>query len=82
MGPIAIGTKCSWDLWLLGQNVFGTFGFWDKSLEFGIFLGQKALGQNVSGTILLGGKGQWDNSPRVNHLWDKRHWDNPLGTIS
>ena len=82
MGPIAIGTKCSWDIWLLGQNVFGTFGVWDKSLDFGIFLGQKALGQNVSGTILLGGKGQWDNSPRVNHLWDKRHWDNPLGTIS
>ena len=47
LGPMAIGTKC----------------IWDKSLDFGIFLGQKALGQNVSGTIYLGAKGQWDNSP-------------------
>ena len=52
-----------------------------RTKDFGIFLGQKALGQNVSGTIHLGGKGQWDNSPRVNHLWDKWYWDNPLGTI-
>ena len=58
-----IGTKCSWDLLLLGQNVFGTFGVWDKSLDFRIFLGQKALGQNVSGTNYLRGKGQWDKSP-------------------
>ena len=58
-----IGTKCSWDIQCLGQNVFGTYGFWDKSLDFRIFLGQKALGQNVFGTIHLGAKGQWDNSP-------------------
>ena len=47
------------------------------------FLGHPvyALGQNVSGTIHLGGKGQLDNSPRVNHLWDKWYSDNPLGTI-
>ena len=58
-----IGTKCSWDIQCLGQNVGGTFGVWDKSLDFRIFLGQKALGQNVFGTIHLGAKGQWDNSP-------------------
>ena len=46
----------------LGQNVVGTFGFWDKSLDFRIFLGQKALGQNVIGTIHLGAQCQWDNS--------------------
>ena len=23
-----IGTKCSWDIWLLGLNVVGTFGIW------------------------------------------------------
>ena len=55
MGPFAFGTKCIWDIW-----------HWDKSLDFGIFLGQKALGQNVSGTNYLGAKGQWDNSPRDN----------------
>ena len=63
LGLFAIGTKSSWDLLLLGQNVFGTFDVWDKSLGFGIFLGQKALGQNVRGTNYLRGKGQWDNSP-------------------
>ena len=53
-----IWTKCSWDLWPLGQNVGGTFGVWDKSLDFRII-----LGQNVLGTIHLGAKSQWDNSP-------------------
>ncbi len=57
------GTKCSWDLLPLGQNVVGTLGIWDKYLDFLIFLGQKVLGQNVSGTNYLGAKGQWDNSP-------------------
>ena len=61
VGLFAIGTKCSWDIWLLGQNVFGTFGVWDKSLDFQIFLGQKALGQNVSGTI----------HPNLSCHWDK-----------
>ena len=35
VGLFAIGTKCGWDLWLMGQNVFGTFGLWDNSLFFG-----------------------------------------------
>ena len=58
IGTKGIGTKCSWDIQCLGQNVSGTFGVWDKSLDFRIF-----LGQNVFGTIHLGAKGQWDNSP-------------------
>ena len=63
MGLLALGTKGSWDIWLLGQNVFGTFGFWDKSLDFRIFLEQMALGQNVIGTIYLWAGSVWDNSP-------------------
>ena len=49
-----IGTKCSWDIWLLGQNVVGTFGIWDNSL----FLGQICIGTKGIGT-----KCHWDNSP-------------------
>ena len=61
-----IGTKCSWDIWLLGQNVVGTFGIWDNSLFFGtdmhwdkrhwdkMSLGQFTCGQKGFGTILLG----------------------------
>ena len=64
-----IGTKCSWDIWLLGQNVVGTFGIWDNSLFFGtdmhwdkrhwdkMSLGQFTCGQKGFGTILLGKKG-------------------------
>ena len=64
--PKDIGTKCSWDIWLLGQNVVGTFGIWDNSLFFGtdmhwdkkywdkMSLGQFTCGQKVFGTILLG----------------------------
>ena len=57
--------KGHWDIWLLGQKVFGTFGVWDKSLDFWIFLGHMALGQNVIGTIYLWAERFWDNSPRV-----------------
>ena len=73
--PKDIGTKCSWDIWLLGQNVFGTFGFWDKSLYFRIFLGHMALGQNVIGKIYLWAERFWDNSPRM--MWSlgqKTEW--------
>ena len=77
-----IGTKCSWDIWLLGQKVFGTFGVWDKSLDFQIFLGHMALGQNVIGTIYLWAARFWDNSPRDKRYWDKRYWENHQGTIS
>ena len=73
MGQLAFGTKCSWDFWHLGQFTF----FWDRYA-----LGQKVLGQNVIGTIYLWAESVWDNSPRVNHLWDKRYWENPQGTIS
>ena len=61
---MAFGTKCNWNYWSLGQNVFGTFGVWDKSLDFGIFLGQKALRQNVSRTIHLVTESYWDKSLR------------------
>ena len=63
LGLMAFGTKCIWDFWSLGQISF----FWDTYA-----LGQKVLGQIVSGTNNLRGDGQWDKSPRVNHLWDKR----------
>ena len=61
-----IGTKCSWDMWLFGRNVVGTFGIWDNSLFFGtdmhwdkrqwdkMSLGQFTCGQKGFGTILLG----------------------------
>ena len=69
MGRLALGTKGSWDIWLLGQNVVGTFGIWDNSLFFGthmhwdkrywdkMSLGQFTCGQKGFGTILLGTKG-------------------------
>ena len=43
--------------------MFGTFGVWDKSLDFRIFLGHMALGQNVIGTIYPWAESVWDNSP-------------------
>ena len=82
MGHLAFGTKCSWALWLLGQKVVGTYGVWDKSLDFPIFLGHIVLGQNVIGKIYLREESVWDNFPRDNHLWDKRYSENPQGTIS
>ena len=66
MGHLDFGTKGSWDIWLLGQNVVGTFGIWDNSLFFGtdmhwdkrhwdkMSLGQFTCGQKGFGTILLG----------------------------
>ena len=67
MGHLDFGTKGSWDLLLLGQNVVGTFGIWDNSLFYGdtYALGQKVLGQNVIGTIHLWAERFWDNSPRM-----------------
>ena len=66
LGLLAFGTKCIWDFWSLGQISF----FWDTYA-----LGQKALGQNVSGTNYLRGKGQWDNSPKsVLSLGQKVEW--------
>ena len=62
--------------------MFGTFGVWDKSLDFQIFLGHMALGQNVIGTIYLWAARFWDNSPRDKRYWDKRYWENHQGTIS
>ena len=62
--------------------MFGTFGVWDKSLDFQIFLGHMALGQNVIGTIYLWAERFWDNSPRDKRYWDKRYWENHHGTIS
>ena len=62
--------------------MFGTFGVWDKSLDFWIFLGHIALGQNVIGTIYLWVEKFWDNSPRDKRYWDKRYWENHQGTIS
>ena len=82
MGTKDIGTKCSWDIWLLGQKVFGTFGVWDKSLDFWIFLGHMALGQNAIGTIHLWAERLWDNSPWEKRYWDKRYRENHQGTIS
>ena len=52
VGLFAIGTKCSWDLWFLGQNVFGTIHF---------FLGQICIGTKGIGT-----KCPWDNFPTGN----------------
>ena len=60
-----IGTKCCWDIWLLGQNVIGTFGIWDNSLFFGthmhwdkrywdkMSLGQFTCGQKDSPRMIL-----------------------------
>ena len=62
--------------------MFGTFGVWDKSLDFRIFLGHMALGQNVIGTIHLWAERFWDNSPREKRYWDKRYRENHQGTIS
>ena len=72
MGHLDFGTKGSWDLLLLGQNVVGTFGIWDNSLFFGtdmhwdkrhwdkMSLGQFTCGQKGFGTILLGRSWHWD----------------------
>ena len=55
--------------------MFGTFGVWDKSLDFQIFLGHMALGQNVIGTIFLRSESVWDNSPRkILSLGQKAEW--------
>ena len=55
--------------------MFGTFGVWDKSLDFQIFLGHMALGQNVIGTIYLWAERFWDNSPRMMlSLGQKAEW--------
>ena len=60
------GTKCIWDFWSLGQFTF----FWDKYV-----LGQKVLGQIVSGTIFLLVICHWDNSPKsVLSLGKKVDW--------
>ena len=54
----------------MGQNVFGTFGFWDRYA-----LGQKVLGHNVIGTIFLLVTCHWDNSPKsVLSLGQKVDW--------
>ena len=59
-----IGTKCTLDLLLLGQNVVGTYGFWDK-----MYLGHLAFGTNhwILGYFWdkgIGTKCQWDKLPR------------------
>ena len=59
----------------MGQKVAGTFGVWDKSLDFRILLGHMALGQNVIGTIYLWAERFWDNSPRmILSLEQKAEW--------
>ena len=55
LGLVVFGTKCIWDFWSVGQFTF----FWDRYA-----LGQKVLGQNVSGTIFLLVTCHWDNSPK------------------
>ncbi len=50
-----IGTKCSWDLLLMGQNVVGTFGVWDK-----MYLGHLVFGTNLWISGYFWDKRQWD----------------------
>ena len=59
-----IGTKCSWDLLLLGQNVVGTYAIGTKCIWDIWFLGQISGIWDIFGTKGIGTKCQWDNSPR------------------
>ena len=110
-----IGTKCSWDIQILGQKVVETIFFWDKRQLGLLALGTKGIldiwcqGQifgftNIFGTYGIGtiylqagrlgkviGTTLWGTlcpasklalGTRDNHLWDKRFWENPQGTIS
>ena len=47
------GTKCSWGLLPLGQNIVGTLGIWDKSLDFLIFLEKKFESRSFVKTLLI-----------------------------
>jgi len=50
-----IGSKCSWDLLLLGQNVVGTYGYWDK-----MYLGHLVFGTNLWILGYFWEKRHWD----------------------
>ena len=89
MGHLDFGTKCSWDLLLLGQNVFGTFGLWDK-----MYLGHLVFGTNLCIFRYFWDIWHWDKMSLGQftyelevfgtiHLLSKSQWDNSLGdTVS
>ena len=89
MGLFALGTKGSWDIWLLGQKVVGTFGFWDK-----MYMGHLVFGTNLWIFGYFWDIWHWDKMSLGQftyglevfgtiHLLSKSHWDNSLGdTVS